>query len=391
MSAMRRRTVALITLCVLTGCAVAFALPSQGPSSGVAHYEYVASTGTLFVYDIDKLPSLVERFPLPSVDEIRGIGASAATGMLYISYGGFPHGTGHLLEFSLYRRKIIYSRHYPFGIDSFDITHNGQLIFMPIGENTSGYTWHVLAANTGAVVGAITAGKAPHDTVVSVNGKYVFLGGASSPYLYEADVTRPWKIVARIGPLVPAGVRGIRPYTVNAQNTLVFTTGDRYLGFQVSDIATGRVLYTVPVPGYKMPPTYKGLEAAHGIGLSPDQRFLWLLDEPNQAVHEFDISGLPRKAPVLVATMHVGGGPKSINGGDPDWLNLSRDGRYLFVGDSGTVIDTTTRSTVATIGALIGSRYNIEVDWSGRRVCAAYPRASLGYLHVAPPCSDQTG
>ena len=219
----------------------------------------------------------------------------------------------------------------------------------------------------------------------------MFLGGAASPYLYEADVTRPWKIVARIGPLVPAGTPGIRPYTVNADNTLVFTTGDRYLGFQVSDIATGTVLYTVPLPGFAIPPGYSNLEASHGIGLSPDERSLWLLDEPNHAVDEFNISGLPRKAPVLVATVHVAGGPESINAGDPDWLNLSRDGRYLFVGNSGTVIDTATRRTVATISALIASRYNIEVDWSGKRVCAAYPRASLGYLHVTPPCSDQTG
>jgi YVTN family beta-propeller protein len=389
---MRRRTVtALITMCALVCCAAAFALPTRAPLSGVAHREYVASNGALYVYSIDKLPSVVARFPLPGVSEIRGIGASAATGMLYISYGGFPSGASHLLEFSLYQQKVVYSRTYPFGIDSFDITHDGKLIFMPTGENTSGYTWHVLAATTGAVVGSISAGKAPHDTAVSVNGQYVFLGGASASYLYEAAVTRPWKIVTRIGPLVPARVRGIRPFTVNAQNTLVFTTGDRYLGFQVSDIAAGKVLYTVPVPGFKMPSTYKGLEASHGIGLSPDQRFLWLLDEPNHAVHEFDISGLPHKAPVLVATVDVAGGPHSINGGAPDWLNLSRDGRYVFVGNSGSVIDTTTRKTVATIGALIGSRVNIEVDWSGNRVCAAYPRASLGYLDVTPGCGDRTG
>jgi DNA-binding beta-propeller fold protein YncE len=71
----------------------------------------------------------------------------------------------------------------------------------------------------------------------------------------------------------------------------------------------------------------------------------------------------------------------------PGWLNLSRDGRYLFVGNAGNVINTRTRKTLATIGASAGSRYNIEVDWSGRRVCAAYPRESLGYLHVAPRCS----
>jgi DNA-binding beta-propeller fold protein YncE len=382
---MRARPLALIAACALACCGLAFARAGPAPSP-VAHYEYVGSTGALYVYDIDKLPSLVARLPLPGVEDVRGIGASAATGMLYISYGA-----GHLLEFSLYRRTVVYSRAYPFGIDSFDISHDGRLIFMPIGEDTSGYTWHVLDATTGTVVGAITAGRAPHDTAVSVNGRYVFLGGASASYLYEADATRPWKIVRRIGPLQPGPIPAIRPFTINAQDTLAFTTGDRYLGFQVSDIATGKVLYTVSVPGFKTPPGYTNLEASHGIGLSPDERTLWLLDEPNHAVHEFDISGLPGKPPVLLATVRVSGAPAGINGGDPDWLNLSRDGRYLFVGDSGTVIDTTTRSTVATISALIGSRINIEVDWSAGKVCAAYPRESLGYLHVTPPCSDQTG
>ena len=373
---MRERLAVFIVLCGLASCAVAVAWPG-GASPHVAHYEYVAGVGSLYVYDIDNRSSLVGRFALPGVDDIRGIGANAATGMLYVSYGGFPNGVGHLLEFSLYRRKIVFDRGYPFGIDSFDISQDGQLIFMPTGENTSGDTWHVLGATTGRVVGAIAAGRSPHDTVVGASGQHVFLGGASDHYLYEADAKRPWKIVGRMGPLQPGGLPGVRPFTINAQDTLAFTTANRFLGFQVSDIATGRVLYTVPVPGFSIPSAYRS-PASHGIGLSPDQRHLWLVDKPNRAVHEFDVSALPRTAPVLIATVHVSS--RSLG-----WLNLSRDGRYLFVGNAGNVIDTTTRTTITTIRALAGSRYNIEVDWSGRRVCAAYPRESLGYLHTPTP------
>ena len=343
----------------------------------VARYEYVAGVGQLSVYSIAN-GSLGGRFGLPRVAEIRGIGASAATGMLYVSYGGFPTGIGHLLEFSLYRQKVMYDRGYRFGIDSFDISHDGRLIFMPTGENTSGNTWHVLAATTGRVVGAIAAGRSPHDTVVGASGQHVFLGGASDRYLYEADTDRPWKVIGRMGPLMPGGVGGVRPFTIDAQDTLAFTTANRYLGFQISDVATGRVLYTVPVPGFSVPPTFRGLPS-HGIGLSPDQRYLWLVDKPNRAVHEFDISGLPHRAPVMIATVHV-------SGPNLGWLNLSRDGRYLLAGDAGNVINTQTRTTVARIGALVDSRYNIEIDWAGPRVCAAYPRASLGYLHVASQC-----
>jgi hypothetical protein len=86
----------------------------------------------------------------------------------------------------------------------------------------------------------------------------------------------------------------------------------------------------------------------------------------------------------MIATVHVSG----MNLG---WLNLSRDGRYLFAGDAGNVINTQTRATVARMGALVDSRYNIEIDRAGARVCAAYPRESLGYLRVASPCAAPAG
>jgi DNA-binding beta-propeller fold protein YncE len=375
---MRRALATVTVLCVLAAGGAAFAWQNQ-PAPRVARYEYVAEVGHLSVYNIANA-SLVARFGLPGVDEVRGIGASAVTGMLYISYGGFPSGTGHLLEFSLYRHRVVYDRSYRFGIDSFDISHDGRLIFMPTGENTSGNTWHVLAASTGRVVGAIAAGKGPHDTAVGASGRHVFLGGASGRFLYEANAARPWKVIGRVGPLMPGGVR---PFTINAQDTLAFTTTTRFLGFQISDVATGRRLYTVPVPGFHIPSTFRGIPS-HGIGLSPDQRSLWLVDRPNRAVHEFDISGLPHRAPVMVATV-------PISGQNVGWLNLSRDGHYLFAGDAGNVIDTRTHRTVAMIGALVDSRYNIEVDWSGSRVCATYPRESLGYQHVAPQCAASAG
>jgi hypothetical protein len=378
---MRTRLATAIVLCGVAVGAAAFAKPGRLVSR-VARYEYVAGVGRLSVYNIAN-GALVRRFALPGASEIRGIGASAATGMLYVSYGGFPTGIGHLLEFSLYRQKVVYDRGYRFGIDSFDISHDGRLIFMPTGENTSGHTWHVLAAITGRVVGAIAAGRSPHDTVVGASGRHVFLGGASARYLYEADAGRPWKVIGRMGPLMPGGVGGVRPFTINANDTLAFTTANRYLGFQVSDVATGRVLFTVPVPRFSVPATFRGIPS-HGIGLSPDARYLWLVDRPNRAVHEFDISGLPHRAPVMIATVPVSG--PSLG-----WLNLSRDGRYLFAGDAGNVINTQTRTTVASLGALVSSRYNVEIDWAGARVCGAYPRESLGYLHVASQCGAPTG
>jgi hypothetical protein len=55
------------------------------------------------------------------------------------------------------------------------------------------------------------------------------------------------------------------------------------------------------------------------------------------------------------------------------------DGRYLFVGDSGDVIDTTTGRTVAKLSAMANSRVEIEVDMqNGQVVAAMNQRNSIG-------------
>ena len=86
----------------------------------------------------------------------------------------------------------------------------------------------------------------------------------------------------------------------------------------------------------------------------------------------------------MIATVHVAGP-------NLGWLKLSRDGRYLFAGDAGNVMNTQTRTAVGTMGALLDSRHNIEIDWAGHRVCAAYRGESLGYRHVPSRCSAPAG
>jgi len=63
------------------------------------------------------------------------------------------------------------------------------------------------------------------------------------------------------------------------------------------------------------------------------------------------------------------------------WLHHSRDGRYVFVGDSGDVISTTTRTVVGYLPAMYNSRKMIEIDWqNGVPVWAMYNRSSIGQV-----------
>jgi hypothetical protein len=81
-----KRLALAIFLCGVAAGAVAVASPNR-PAPRVAHYEYVTGAERLSVYNIPD-GALVGRFALPGVTEIRGIGASAVTGMPYVSYGG---------------------------------------------------------------------------------------------------------------------------------------------------------------------------------------------------------------------------------------------------------------------------------------------------------------
>jgi DNA-binding beta-propeller fold protein YncE len=47
------------------------------------------------------------------------------------------------------------------------------------------------------------------------------------------------------------------------------------------------------------------------------------------------------------------------------WLNMSPDGKYVFVGDSGDVINTSTNKIAMYLPALNNTRKMIEVDGTG--------------------------
>lgn len=172
--------------------------------------------------------------------------------MLYISYGGDggTDGDGSLAAYDLIHRRIVWEVHYHRGVDSFAISRDGLRIYLPDGERSPDGVWSVVDARDGAVIGTISAGTGPHNTVVGLSGRHGYLGGRNFPYLEVAD-TATDRVIRRIGPLYS----GVRPFTINGRETLAFTTATAFLGFQVSSVATGRVLYAarvheiLPAPG----------------------------------------------------------------------------------------------------------------------------------------------
>ena len=249
---------------------------ASATDSAVRHYEYVFPDEHMYVYDMDRGHVRVEARTFPGLTGIRGVTAHPGTHALYISHGGDggPNGTGALLKYDLVTERVVWDRRYGTGIDSMAVSRDGSRIFMPTGELTSSGVWNVIDARGGGVIGHIHGGAGPHNTIVSLGGARVYLGGRDHPYLLVASAATN-RILRRIGPLRS----GVRPFTINGRETIAYTTATGFLGFQVSSITTGRVLHTVTFgPRFTWDPANFAPSApSHGISLSPNERQLWAL------------------------------------------------------------------------------------------------------------------
>jgi DNA-binding beta-propeller fold protein YncE len=354
-------------------------IPTSQTHPGVRHYEYVFPDGYIYVYDLDNHFALVKHFSMPTSAGVKGAVASAATSTLYISYGSDRRG-GSMLAYNLRSDKVMWHRNYSFGIDSMSISPDGGTIYMPTGELALGGVWKVLDARSGNVIASIdSGGTGPHNTVVNSNGSHVYLGPRYSNYLIVAS-SRDNDVLRQIGPVQ----NGVRPFTINAKETLAYITTSGFLGFHVADINTGKIIYTVPVRGFKA----SGGAAtcpSHGISLSPGEKEIYLIDSINNYVHVFDVSGGRSSMPAQVANIPLRGPLSGDESGcaydclKDGWIHHSRNGRYVFVGDSGDVIDTKIRTTVATLPAMANARKEIEIDFQNNSpVWAMISRSSVG-------------
>jgi YVTN family beta-propeller protein len=376
----------LIAASLLTGTALGQEDSAPPGPPAVQHYEYVFPDGGFYVYDMDDSHTLVKQVELPQTARgTRGVAAGPATGMLYISYGDHSPGGrgGSLLKYDLVADRVVWDRTYAHGIDSMAITPDGSTIYMPDGEFSKDRTWYIIDTSSGDEIDTVDGGLGPHNTMIGLSGQHAYLSPRFEYFLWVVD-TQTRQAIRAIGPLRETS----RPFTINGAETLAFTTATGHIGFQVGDIATGQVLYTVDPQGYSTydSSTFCCSAPSHGISLSPDEREIYVVDFPHGYVHVFDVSDLPGAAPVQVADIRFQGnytGKESPCGYDCDkdgWVHHSLDGRYVYVGDSGDVIDTATRTTLTVIPTLSNTRKMLEIDWENGAPSATSSRHGMGYI-----------
>ena len=222
------------------------------------------------------------------------------------SYGSDGNTGGFQLAYNLSTDQVVWTMSYAHGIDSHSITPDGTRIYMPEGEAATGTTWYVEDSSNGNDIATISSGGiGPHNTIVSPSGKHVYFGardtqGTTLQNDFDVVDTSTNLIVGRVTPLLS----GARPFTINSKETFAFITATNFIGFQVADLSTGKVIYTVAVDGSNIPgfTTISNVTGpSHGISLSPDDKEIYVVDQPNSYIHVFDVTGLPASKPVQVA------------------------------------------------------------------------------------------
>jgi len=364
---MKTRSILITLICLL-----AFAQdPLQAQNN--KRYLYVAVPGIrdylgygghgILVFDINNNHKFVKRIktqglhPDNTPSNVKGIAVSLPLNSLYIST------LESLQRIDLSTEKIIWEKQFEGGCDRMSVSPDGMTMYLPSLEKEF---WNVIDCKDGNIIKKIQVNKRAHNTIYSQSGNTVYLDDIASPWLYIADA-KNHALSDKIGPFS----NYVRPFTVNGKETIAYVTVDSLLGFETGDIKTGKKLASVKVEGWEMGPVRRHGNPSHGIGLTPDEKEIWLCDGHNMRMHVFK-NEPPYQQLTTIPLQDM-----------PGWINFSLDGKYAYP-SSGEVIDVKTRKVLLTLkdefNNSVGSEKMLEIQFNGNKPVKAANQFGLGYI-----------
>lgn len=342
------------TVAPLTGRYLYVAVP------GIRNYLGYGGHGIL-VFDMDNDHKFVKRIKtqgyLPNgiPSNVKGVAVSVPLNSIYIST------LQSLQRIDLTTEKIIWEKSYEGGADRMSISPDGKTMYLPSLEKTF---WNVVDCETGDLIKKIDVVQRAHNTIYGPSGKHAYLADIASPYLHVTD-TKDHSILKKIGPFGD----GIRPFTINSAETMTFVNVDNLLGFEVGDLKTGKVLSRIEVQGWEKGPVRRHGNPSHGIGLTPDEKELWVCDGHNMRMHIFSAEP-PYQQLSTIPLQDM-----------PGWITFSIDGKYAYP-SSGEVIDVKTRKTLFILQDEfynnVASEKMVEIQLEDNRVVKAGDQFGIG-------------
>ena len=199
----------------------------------------------ILIFDIDDGHKFVRRIDVPIFSEgLRGFTGNLKTHRVYYSTTNRRLGC-----FDLEREEIVWEKTYGAGCDRSSITPDGKNIYVPTGwwypGEDSGFL--VVNADNGELIKRIRVGPQAHNSIVSLDGRRVFLGTRTTLTIFDTSTDR------MIRQIKDVGERGVFPYTIDSRNRIGYVCLGDHVGFDVVNLETGKVPHRVfagdePIP-----------------------------------------------------------------------------------------------------------------------------------------------
>ncbi len=218
------------------------------------------------------------------------------------------------------------------------ITPDGRKVYTAIAESPGAL--QVLDTKTEEMTAIISVHGGVHNTYVTPDGKHAIAGmiGARNVTVVDTETDRPvWTTYSDLG---------IRPMTfdVNEDGSTkhIYAQLSNFNGFGVLDFETRKWVNRIEypeLPNNERTPGHGG-NTAHGIGVTPDQKYLVANSSLNSSVYVYSLPDLE-----LVGGVRVGH--------SPNWVTITPDSKYAYISMSGdnnvAVIDVATVELVTKI------------------------------------------
>ena len=311
----------------------------------------------ILIFDIDNGHKFVRRIEIPIFQEgLRGFTGNARTRRVYYSTTNRRLGA-----FDLEAEKVVWEKTLPAGCDRSSITMDGKKIYVPTGwwyaGEDSGFL--VVNAENGELIQRIPVGPQAHNSIVSLDGRRVYLGTRTTLTIFD---TRDDRMVRQIKDV---GERGVFPYTLDSRNRIGYVCLGNHVGFDVVNLETGKILHRVFAGDQPIP------HRTHGAGLTPDETELWISDQEGRKLFIFDATKMPPEP-----RGHV-----ELSQGGHGWVAFSLDGQYAW-SHTPDVFDAKTKNLVATLkdenGTPVSGSKFIEVHFRDGKVVQMGNEFGLG-------------
>ena len=200
------------------------------------------------------------------------------------------------------------------------ITPDGRKVYVAIAESPGAL--QVMDTESAEITATISVHGGVHNTYVTPDGKHAVAGMIGARNITVVDTATDMPVWTTYWD------RGIRPmaFDTNEDGSTrhIYAQLSNFNGFGVLDFETRREVNRIEYP--ELPPDERtpghGGNTAHGLGVTPDNRYLVANSSLNSSVYVYTLPDLE-----LVGGVRVGH--------SPNWVTITPDSKYAYISVSG--------------------------------------------------------